>query len=160
MNIKKIDQSIRSDGAENYVKALLMLEYGIIAYGASRNMPGYDLIACNIKHHNICKISVKYRSASDSDGFRFSKQNDYDFVVAIVGNIGKLGDYQVGALNSDTIISKPFKARVFVFPKYFVVKNLVHRKYERILKNPLRKNTPKYFLKYENNWHRIIKFIG
>lgn len=160
MNKKKIDQSIRSDGAENYVRAFLMMEYGIVTYGASRNMPGYDLIACNQKHKNICKLSVKYRSAPDADGFRFSKQNDYHFVVAIIGNIGKIGEYQIGAAKKNKNNPEPFKARVFVFPKNFVLHNLDKREKEMVLKNPLKGNTPKKFLKYENNWHRIIKYVS
>ncbi len=157
MKKKKIDQSIRSDGAENFVRAFLMIEYGIITYGASRNMPGYDLIACDHKHKNICKISVKYRSAADADGFHFSKQNDYQFAVAIVGNKGSVGNYQIGTTIENTNLPESFKAQVFVFPKNFVLQNLNKR---RVLSNPLKPKTPKKFLRYENNWYRIIKYIS
>jgi hypothetical protein len=159
MNKKKVDQSIRSDGAENYVRAILMMEFGIITYGASRNMPGYDLIACNLQHKNVCKISVKYRSAANANGFHFSKQNDYDFVIGIIGNRGKIGAYQIGTTDTVSNSAEPFKARVFIFPKSFVRQNIVRKKKERILKNPLSKKTPKQYLKYENNWYRIIKFV-
>ena len=159
MNKKKVDQLIRSDGAENYVRAILMMEFGMITYGASRNMPGYDLIACNLQHKNVCKISVKYRSAVNADGFRFSKQNDYDFVVGIIGNRGKIGAYQIGASAPKGNSAESFMARIFIFPKSFVRQNIIRKKNERLLKNPLLKKTPKKFLKYKNNWSRIINYV-
>lgn len=154
MSNKNIDQSIRSEGAENYIRAILMMEFGIITSVASRNMPGYDLIAHNLGKHMSCKVSVKYRTAIDSDGYHFTVQNDYDFFVGIIGNRGYVGDNE---LFIDP--SEPFKARVFIFPKSFVLKNLIRRKKYNLLKNPLRKMTPKKFLKYENKWELITKFL-
>ena len=89
----KHDQSIRSEGAEAYVRAILMMEFGIITSMASRNMPGYDLVAHNLQNGKSCKISVKFRRAINADGFRgVGNQFDYDYLVGIVGNRGMIGD--------------------------------------------------------------------
>ncbi len=40
---EKVDTSIRSEGAEIYVQAFLMLEKGIAATLTNRNMTGYDV---------------------------------------------------------------------------------------------------------------------
>ena len=66
----KHDQSIRSEGAEAYVRAILMMEFGIITSMASRNMPGHDLVAHNLENGKSCKISVKFRRGINADGFR------------------------------------------------------------------------------------------
>jgi hypothetical protein len=68
---KKTDSSIRSDGAEIFVQGYIMLELGYPTALASRNMPGYDILVQNITNKKSCRIQVKYRSAVDSDGFRF-----------------------------------------------------------------------------------------
>jgi hypothetical protein len=85
------DSSIRSEGAELLVQAILMLEYGVITSRASRNMPGYDLIAHNLEGKKDCKISVKYRKALDCDGFQFTRVDDFDFFVGVFGRRGKVG---------------------------------------------------------------------
>lgn len=154
MVYKKIDQSIRSEGAEYYVRAILMMEFGVITSVASRNMPGYDLIAHNINKNKNCKISVKYRTAINSDAFRFTEQIDYDFFVGIIGNRGKVGDKEI-----DINPAEPFKAQFFIFPRAFVLNNQIRRKKEVILKNPLRKNTPKVYRNYENKWNLITEFL-
>jgi hypothetical protein len=69
------------------VQAILMLEYGVITSGASRNMPGYDLIAHNLENKTDCKISVKYRKAEDCDGFQFTRTDDFDFFVGIIWSV-------------------------------------------------------------------------
>jgi len=154
MDKKKIDQTIRSEGAENYVRAILMMEFGVITSVASRSMPSYDLVAHNLTNNYNCRISVKYRTAINADGFRFTERNEYDFLVAIIGNRGKVGDHII-----DVNPKEPHKSKVFIFPKYFVQKNLIRRGKERLLKNPLLKHSPKKFRKYENNWHRITNFL-
>jgi len=68
-----------------------MLEYGVITSRASRNMPGYDIIAHNLKDKTDCRISVKYRKAADCDGFQFTRTDDFDFFVGIIGHRGKVG---------------------------------------------------------------------
>lgn len=87
----KTDTSVRSEGAELFVQAYLMLELGIPTTLASRNMPGYDLIAHNIETGKNCRLQVKYRKAINSDGARV-KHFGFDFMVYVAGNIGKVGD--------------------------------------------------------------------
>ena len=74
-----------------YVQAYLMLELGIPTTLASRNMPGYDLIAHNVDNGKNCRIQVKYRKAINSDGARV-KNLDFDFIAYVAGNIGRVGD--------------------------------------------------------------------
>lgn len=64
------DSSIRPEGAELLVQAILMLEYGVITSRASRNMPGYDVSAHNLEEKVDCQISIKYRKAAEWDGFQ------------------------------------------------------------------------------------------
>ena len=87
---RKTQVAIRAEGAELYVRARLMLEEGIPTSMASRNMPGYDLIAHNTATGKGCRIQVKYRSAINSDGARV-KNFDFDFMVYVAGNIGRIG---------------------------------------------------------------------
>ena len=87
----KTDTSVRSEGAELYVQAYLMLELGIPTTLASRNMPGYDLIAHNIDTGINCRLQVKHRKAINSDGAKV-KNFDFDFMVYVAGNIGTIGD--------------------------------------------------------------------
>ncbi|MBE7502541.1 MAG: hypothetical protein HS113_20090 [Verrucomicrobiales bacterium] len=85
------NSAIRSEGAELLVQAILMLEYGVITSRASRNMPGYDIIAHNLKNRTDCRLSVKYRKAANCDGFRFTRIDDFDFFVGIIGHRGTVG---------------------------------------------------------------------
>ena len=68
----KDDSAIRSEGAELHVQAYLQLELGLVTSKASRNMPGYDVIAHDLRTDRFCLIQVKYRKAIDSDGMRNS----------------------------------------------------------------------------------------
>ena len=68
-----------------------MLELGIPTTLVSRNMPGYDLIAHNFDTGRNCRLQVKYRKAINSDGARV-KNFDFDFMVYVAGNIGRIGD--------------------------------------------------------------------
>jgi hypothetical protein len=86
------DSFIRAEGAEAFVRAHLMLEYGIITSMASRNMPDYDVIAHNLLSSIDCKISVKYRKAKNSDGFRFRRTSNFKIFVGILGNRGIIGE--------------------------------------------------------------------
>lgn len=86
----KTDTAIRAEGAELYVQALLMVERGIPASLASRNMPGYDILAHNLENGKSCRIQVKYRKATNADGMRI-KNFDFDFVVYVAGRIGRVG---------------------------------------------------------------------
>jgi hypothetical protein len=152
---KYTDQSIRAEGAEYYVKSILMMEFGIITSIASRNMPGYDLVAYNLESDRSCKISVKYRTASDSDGWRnVCGKYQYDFLVGIIGNRGL-----VSAASIENDPRKPFKARLFIFPKKIVEANVKRKKTHHLLENPLKSKTSKTFLDYENAWHHITEHL-
>lgn len=152
----KTDQSIRSEGAEAYVRAILMMEFGIIISMASRNMPGHDLVAHNLENGRSCKISVKFRRAIDANGFHnVGEKFDYDYVVCILGKRGKIGDR---VLNINP--KEGFKAEAYVFPKCFAVSNCkVLKKYD-LLPNPSKKKTPKSFLEYKGAWHLIADNLG
>ena len=152
----KTDQAIRSEGAEAYVRAILMMEFGVITSMASRNMPGYDLVAHNLENGRRCKNSVKYRRATNADGFRnVGEQYDYDFLVAIVGNRGKVSDREI-----EVSPRKPFKAAVFVFPKSVAVDKCKIRKRYDILRNPQRKDSPPELMDYKDAWHLITQRLG
>src|SRR3989304_8451907 len=105
------EDAIRAEGAELYVRAVLMLEYGIPTSVASRNTPGYDLIAHNLANGMNCYIQVKYRGAIDSDGAKV-KNFGFDFMVYDAGNIGRIGRQE------NDPETKP--REIFVLPKELV----------------------------------------
>ncbi len=90
MNFNNIDSSIRAEGAEVWVRGLLMVRFGIITSIASRNMPGYDIIAHSPNGEKNCKISVKYRRAENADGFIIKSDIHYDIFVGVWGCNGKV----------------------------------------------------------------------
>jgi hypothetical protein len=154
--IGKKDQAVRSEGAEAYVRAILMMEFGVITSMASRNMPGHDLVAHNLENGRRCKISVKYRRAENADGFRYvGERHDYDFLVAVVGRRGRIGDHNVKVDPKEG-----FKAEVFVFPKSVAINFCETRKTYDILPNPLRKRCGKHLRKYKGAWHLITRKLG
>lgn len=67
-----------------------MARFGIITSMASRNMPGYDLMAHSQDGSCKCRISVKYRRAENSDGFIVRDDIDYDIFIGVWGNSGKV----------------------------------------------------------------------
>lgn len=109
---QRAEDAIRAEGAELYVRAFLMLEFGIPTSVASRNTPGYDLIAHNLTTGTNCYIQVKYRGAINSDGAKL-KNFEFDFMVYVAGDIG-----HIGRLETDPE-TKPLK--IFVLPKEIVV---------------------------------------
>jgi hypothetical protein len=92
---QRTEDAIRAEGAELYVRAVLMLEHGIPTSAASRNTPGYDLIAHNIDSGKNCFVQVKYRGAINSDGARV-KNFGFNYMVYVAGNIGRIGRREVG----------------------------------------------------------------
>lgn len=147
---KRFDSSIRSDGAETFVQGYIMLELGYPTALASRNMPGYDVIAQNLKNRRSCKIQVKYRSAENSDGFHFINFG-FDIGVLIVGNIGKVAQ-------SDQ--TKLGETDFFVFPQGTIKRNSSkNSKGEFNFPNPNRKKYRKKFERYKNAWVLISKFL-
>jgi hypothetical protein len=87
---RKQETAIRAEGAELYVSAYLMLVLGIPTSMASRNMPGYDLLAHNVTTGRQCRVQVKYRGAINSNGTRVHNL-DFDFMVYVAGNVGRIG---------------------------------------------------------------------
>jgi len=146
--------SIRAEGAELFVQSYLMLHFGIIVSQASRCMPGYDLIAHNFNKPKDCKISVKYRSATNSDGFNFSdspNKKDFDIFIGILGNLGKIG--KIGS--NKEIQAEDLKVYILSFDQ---VKNRLKLKSKNSKTQILRINT------LENtdigSWSKILKFLG
>jgi hypothetical protein len=144
------DSSIRSEGAELLVQAILMLEYGVITSRASRNMPGYDVIAHNLEKKIDCKISVKYRKAADCDGFQFTRVDDFDFLVGIIGHRGKVGRTSTAQDALTDMLSQTFiLSRVEVEP-------FVRKKGKKLL-------LPRKCVQVEERrgaWGRILEFLG
>lgn len=141
----KDDSAIRSEGAELYVQAYLMLELGLITSKASRNMPGYDIVAHDLRTNQSCRIQVKYRKAIDSDGMRIHNL-DFDFVVYVTGNKGYVGE----APGAETA-TRP--TEVFVIPKEVVKK---HPRPRGLYPSPTRGGHNKY----RNAWHLIQQFLS
>ena len=142
----KTDTSVRSEGAELYVQAYLMLELGIPTTLASRNMPGYDLIAHNIDTGKNCRLQVKYRKAINSDGARV-KNIDFDFMVYVAGNIGRIGDKQ--PLKQQ----KREPTEIFLIPVGLVREQI--NSY-RLYKSPTRGGHEAY----KDAWHLIESFLN
>ena len=142
----KTDSAIRSEGAEIYVQAWLMMELGIPATLASRNMPGYDVLAHNIVSGKTCRVQVKYRKAINSNGMRI-KNFGFDFVVYVIGNIGKVGEQ----IPVSERCRKPLQ--VFVIPKQQVKKGVGKRE---LYRSPAKGGHDRY----ENAWWRIARFLG
>ena len=144
------DSAIRSEGAELFVQSILMLEFGVITTLASRNMPDYDVIAHNLKKKIDCKISVKYRKANNSDGFRFKSLENFDFFVGILGKRGKIGVH-----NDQSSLSSDLLSECYIFSKAEVKKNIVnHYNYNILLRNEkILTNARK------NNWSKILEHL-
>jgi len=143
------DSSIRSEGAELYVQSILMLEFGVITSRASRNMIGYDIIAHNLKKRRDCKISVKYRKASNSDGFRFTHLSDFDYFVGIIGKRGKIGRSSADDRVTDML------AQVYVLTRQ-EVRKAVRKDGKNYL---LPRNTKVLAESRKDAWNRILHYL-
>lgn len=138
--------AIRAEGAELFVAALLMLEYGIPVSIASRNMPGYDLVAHNPGTGLDCRLQVKYRSAIDANGARL-KHFGFDFMVYVAGNVGRIGS---------TIPLRAAETRpteVFVLPRAVVEANI---RPPDLFPNPARGG----FEGYRDAWRLVLEHLG
>jgi hypothetical protein len=121
-----------------------MMEFGIITSLASRNMPGYDLIAHNLKKKRDCRISVKYRKALNCDGFHFNYLEDFDIFVGVLGKRGRIGEtiekYPTELLAECYVLSKSqvkrrvqeLKAGRFLLPRRYL-KDADLNKWSKIL---------------------------
>jgi hypothetical protein len=144
---KKSDSSIRGEGAEIFVQGYIMLELGYPTALASRNMPGYDILVQNIVNNRSVRIQVKYRSAVDSDGFRF-KNFDFDFAVMVIGNLGKIS-------KSDTTKYKP--TEFYIFPVQLVKAGIIKgNTQEDLFPLPNRKKHEEKYLKFRDDWNCIV----
>lgn len=139
----KIDTAIRAEGAELFVRAVLMVQRGLIVSQASRNMPGYDLLVTNLENGRTCKVQVKYRKAKNADGMKI-KSWDFDFVAYVAGGIGKVGKQVVGA-------PAPVPA-VYILPEEHV-KNRVSLYH--LYKSPTRGGHENFL----EAWHLIDEFL-
>ncbi len=148
--MSKSDSSIRAEGAEVFVRSVLMLEYGVITSLASRNMPDYDVIAHNLRKRIDCKISVKYRMASNSDGFRFKRVRDFDFFVGVLGRRGKIGDSHSRSMQSTEML-----AECYILTRREVATN-VRRSSGYLL---LPRNKKVLTSKRKNAWARILRYL-
>jgi hypothetical protein len=147
---KKTDSSIRSDGAEIFVQGYIMLELGYPTALASRNMPGYDILVQNITNNKSCRIQVKYRSAVDSDGFRF-KNFDFDFSVMVIGNLGKIS-------KSDS--TKYKETEFYIFSTQQVQDGIIMgNTQENLFPLPNRKKHESKYLTHKNNWALIDQYL-
>ncbi len=143
---RKEEVAIRAEGAELFVRAHLMLHYGVPVSMASRNMPGYDLIAHNPELGRDCRIQVKYRSAINADGARV-KHFGFDFLVYVAGNVGRIGSKV--ALSQ----AEPRAAEFFVLPKEAVEEGLGSHD---LFGSPTRGRREEY----RNAWHLILSFLS
>ena len=141
----KDDSAIRSEGAELYVQAYLQLELGLVTSKASRNMPGYDLTAHDLRTGRHCKIQVKYRKAINSDGMRIHNLG-FDFVVYVAGNKG-----YVGEVPGEETATDPMK--VFVIPRNVVE---THPRPRGLYPNPAKGEHDQY----RDAWRLIKEFLG
>ena len=82
------DRSIRGEGAERYVQAVLMLRGGLIVSQASPYMPDYDLLASDQDGRSLCRIQVKYRAAETSRPLKL-KNRDFDILAYVLGNASR-----------------------------------------------------------------------
>lgn len=147
---KNTDSSIRSDGAEIFVQGYIMLELGYPTALASRNMPGYDILVQNITNKKSCRIQVKYRSAVDSDGFRF-KNFDFDFAVIVIGNLGKIS-------KSDS--TKYKETEFYIFSTQQVQDGIIMgNTQENLFPLPNRKKHESKYLTHKNNWALIDLYL-
>jgi hypothetical protein len=120
MNSREID-AIRSEGAELFIQSYLMLEFGIPCSMASRNMPGFDLIAHNIDKKKSAKIQVKYRRAKNNDGVKIHNFS-FDFLTVVLGNLGRIGDFSGVERNEDS------STEIYIIPRKNVEENLLPHK--------------------------------
>lgn len=142
------DSFVRSEGAEAFVRAHLMLEYGVITSMASRNMPDCDLIAHNFVKKIDCRISVKYRKAKNSDGFRFRRISNFEIFVGILGNRGKIGKSE--KLSKESLDAQ---STIFILTRSEVAALRKLKGKEIIIKLSKIKNNKKYLFR----WDKILK---
>ena len=138
---QRTEDAVRAEGAELYVRAFLMLELGIPTSVASRNTPGYDLIAHNIANGRNCFIQVKYRGAIDSDG---AKIKNFNFMVYVAGNIGRVGRKEIE--------QKTKPREFFILPKKIVQLKTGN---QGLFRSPTRGG----YDEYRNAWDLIRKFL-
>lgn len=143
---RKEEVAIRAEGAEMFVRAHLMLHYGVPVSVASRNMPGYDLIAHNPDLGQDCRIQVKYRSAINADGTRV-KHFGFDFLVYVAGNVGRIGS-KVALSEAESRA-----AEFFVIPKDVVENGLGSH---GLFASPTRGRREQY----RDAWHLILGFLS
>ena len=137
---------IRAEGAELFVRAHLMLHLGIPVSVASRNTPGYDLIAHSLENERNCFIQVKYRMAVDADGAKVTNLN-FDFMVYVAGNLGKVGVQG----RSKTMGNRP--TEFYILPKDIVGKNILGN--HNLFRSPTRGK----YEEYRDAWNLIQRFL-
>ena len=143
---RKQEAAIRAEGAELYVRAVLMLELGLPVSLASRNMPGYDLLVHHPTTGDFCRVQVKYRSAIDSDGARV-KSFDFDVMAYVAGNVGRIGS----AVPLSEAPRRP--TEVFLIPVEVVRSGM--RKLD-LFPSPTRGR----YEAYRDAWHVVPEFLG
>lgn len=147
---KKSDSSIRAEGAEIYVQGYIMLELGYPTALASRNMPGYDILVQNITNNVSCRIQVKYRSAVDSDGFRFGNLS-FDIAVVIIGNLGRIA-------KKDT--QKYKETEIYVFSKQEIEAVVCSgQTKDNLFPLPNRKKLKGKYDLNKDNWQMIVQYL-
>ena len=144
MNSREID-AIRSEGAELYIQSYLMLEYGIPCSAASRNMPGFDLIAHNIDKKKSVKIQVKYRRAKNNDGVKIHNFG-FDFLAVVLGNLGRIGDFSGAKRDEDST------NEIYIFPRNAIGENLLAHNRYKIYKDRGQEV-------FKDNWQLILKHL-
>ena len=144
MKGREID-AIRSEGAELYIQSYLMLEFGVPCSMASRNMPGFDLIAHNIDKKKSVKIQVKYRRAKNNDGVKIHNFG-FDFLTVVLGNLGRIGDFPGDKRDDDS------SNEIYIIPRNDVEENLLAHNRYKIYKGERQKV-------FKNNWNSILKYL-
>jgi hypothetical protein len=145
MKSREID-AIRSEGAELYIQSYLMLEFGIPCSMASRNMPGFDLIAHNIDKKKSVKIQVKYRRAKNNDGVKIHNFG-FDFLTIVLGNLGRIGDFPGDQRDDDS------SNEIYIIPRNDVEGNLLAHNRYKIHKKDRRREV------FKDNWKSILKYL-
>ena len=139
------DSAIRSEGAELWVQGHLRLEYGLLTAKASRNMPGYDILAFSPDGKKTARIQVKYRKAINSDGMRVHRET-FDFVVYVAGRKGFVGQ-------APDRVETFKRTQFYVLPAKVVQQGLQARD---LYPSPTRGSHKQYL----NAWHLILEYLG